>query len=539
MQAKDLIIDGDDLDRIKDKSSQDITLRDAMTARSAHHNSPDLYESGQRWQDKVGGLPSHDSFLSLYKKQNQAKDPMPRAARPWAKMLETGQKSQHWQGLKESGTGNMLRSAIGAGLFLDDVLDNLPDDVEQALETHAQAESGVDKQQETVDNLKRYLDLMATYKGRFEDDESDLTQEIDKESKRLEQEQEVLESVIEYAQEQAEIAEDSVDNNEAQVAVIIDRAAQRASDATDNMMAFASHYSEAVGSDPYNIDSEVFKAAMTLFKKFDDIKKLLDALGYLKQMAVDEARRSEVGKLYHTGYKPGPLNPRTLARSEFVALNSTSPVIKTLALIRLAEGKLKHKTFEGKAQVGRGPIILVVDQSGSMSGPLNWLAVCIEWALIEMAKEQGREIYAIPFGARGEFDIFSYERLDYSHPAQSSKHKFLTDPGQPAALVQHLNGFYNGFGTEPYKPMRAALDLINDNSLKADVMYLGDGDVPPATAQELEALADRDMVKIVCLQLPSPYSQPSKEPGNWADRVVNVNDIADLSQVAKAFEGMG
>lgn len=542
-QAKDLVIEHEDINKIKDTSSRDITLRDAMTARSAHKSWPDLYESAEKWESQVGGVPSHDTFLELYKKQLESKDPMPRAAQPWAKVLDKGQQSPHWQGLKQSGKGNMMRSAVGAGLFLDDVLDNLPDEVKDKLEQHAQSEQALDGQQETVDQLQKYLEFLQKYRDKHEPDSparEEYDEDIRTEGQRLEQEQEVLETLLTEAQEQAQAAADSVEDNQAQVAAAVDKSAKDASGQADNMIAFARHYSTATGSDPYNIDSKVFEAAMQMFKKFPDIKKLLDALGFLKQAAVDEARRTEVGKLYHTGYKPGPLNPRTLARSEFVALNHpTSHVIRTQALIRLAEGKLKHKTFAGKADVGRGPIILIVDQSGSMAGDLHYMAVCIEWAILELAREQGRDVWVIPFGAQNEFDVFDYERLDYTHPAQSNKHKFIPNPGQPAALVDHLNGFYNGFGTEPYKPILTGLDLIKDKSLKADIMYLGDGDVPPATQAQLEAMSDRDEVKVVCLQLPHSFGGVSKEPENWADRVVNVNDLADYSQIAQAFEGMG
>lgn len=538
MSAKNYIIDSQDLERIQEGSSQAITLRDAMTARSAHDTHPDLYESAEQWADKVGGLPSHDAFLQLFKKNVEPKDPMPRPAQPLHKLFEAGKQSPHWDNLRSTSKGNVTRAALGAGLFLDDVLTSLPQDVKDACESHAQAEQAVDKQQANVDGLQKFLEMLQKYQDKQETPDPDIEQELKNESARLQQEQKVLEGKVEFAQDQAQAANETIDDNQAQVAHAVGQAAQGAADNADKMMSFARHYSTATGADPYSIDSAMLKAAMEMYKRFPDIQKLLDALGFLKQAAIDEARRSPIGKLFHTGYKPGPLNPRNLARSEFVALNSPNNVTRTQALIRLADGKLKHKTYSGKENVGKGPIILVVDQSGSMSGELHYLAVCIEWAILELAREQGRDVFILPFGASGEYDIFDYERLEYLNPQGSRRHKHIANPGQPAALLEHLNGFYNGFGTGPYEPMIESLGLIKDRSLKADIMYLGDGDVPPASQQILDKLAERDLIKIVCLQL-VPHGYASQEPETWADSVVNIEDLTDFEALGKAFEGMG
>ena len=78
---------------------------------------------------------------------------------------------------------------------------------------------------------------------------------------------------------------------------------------------------------------------------------------------------------------------------------------------------------------GRGPLIIVRDESGSMAGAPHAMAVALEWALLEIARRDNRPFYSIPFSGRGQYDVWYAGDND----AQS--------------LAEHLAHFYNG-GTE-------------------------------------------------------------------------------------------
>ena len=66
-------------------------------------------------------------------------------------------------------------------------------------------------------------------------------------------------------------------------------------------------------------------------------------------------------------------------------------------LCRAVDSGILHRQYGGREQKGRGPLIVVRDESGSMGGAPHALAVALEWALLEIAIRDKRLFYSIPF----------------------------------------------------------------------------------------------------------------------------------------------
>jgi uncharacterized protein with von Willebrand factor type A (vWA) domain len=140
-------------------------------------------------------------------------------------------------------------------------------------------------------------------------------------------------------------------------------------------------------------------------------------------------------------------------------------------------------TYElvGNEPQGKGPILLALDNSGSMAGPNEIWAKAVALALLAIAGKQRRDLAVLPFGgAPSELRVFRFPR------GQAS-------PADTLACASH---FYGG-GTEFVTWMRAALQLIDEAAFdRADVICVTDGLValdPAARAAWQERRRGRGM----------------------------------------------
>ncbi|MFT5587552.1 MAG: hypothetical protein ACI9VR_005162 [Cognaticolwellia sp.] len=114
---------------------------------------------------------------------------------------------------------------------------------------------------------------------------------------------------------------------------------------------------------------------------------------------------------------------------------------------------------------GRGPILLLLDTSGSMRGEPELLAKALTLAVLRLALTQKRRCLLVAFGAGRQL-----------RTADLCEH---TDP----ALAELLGGRFAG-GTDPLQAIQAALDLGAEN---ADLFMVSDGQfvVQPALTERL------------------------------------------------------
>ena len=67
---------------------------------------------------------------------------------------------------------------------------------------------------------------------------------------------------------------------------------------------------------------------------------------------------------------------------------------------KFIDKELMQYEMGGKEPVGRGPIVILIDESGSMSGARNELARAICVAMVQIARKENRKISVIGFNAR-------------------------------------------------------------------------------------------------------------------------------------------
>lgn len=86
-----------------------------------------------------------------------------------------------------------------------------------------------------------------------------------------------------------------------------------------------------------------------------------------------------------------------LIPSELGQLASGVPELELLALDRLARGQSMCRKYRAKEQLGKGPIVVVVDESGSMGGDPIMTAKALALALAWVARQQKRWIAMVGF----------------------------------------------------------------------------------------------------------------------------------------------
>lgn len=132
---------------------------------------------------------------------------------------------------------------------------------------------------------------------------------------------------------------------------------------------------------------------------------------------------------------------------------------ETLFLRKFAEKELLQYKVRGTEEKGRGPIVVAMDESGSMGGSPEFFAKGIALALLNVAKAEGRDFALIQFGS--------------AH--QVAETVFPKGESNPAELMNVIERFFGG-GTNFETPLNKALDIIDRNEFNdADLIFITDG----------------------------------------------------------------
>ena len=155
-----------------------------------------------------------------------------------------------------------------------------------------------------------------------------------------------------------------------------------------------------------------------------------------------------------------------------------NPMFKSRQVMKLVQGQMPQYQMEGKENQGRGPMVVLLDTSGSMDGePLMWgAAVTIACATI--AAKAKRPFTLITFNKR----VGTVLRLDKKGDLLEVEHyrgqptSMKVVAGGVAELVLRISTLQASGGTSFYKPVQFALDLEESvTQERADLVIVTDG----------------------------------------------------------------
>ena len=455
---------------------------------------------------QIGGEPMHDLFQSLYKRVPNIKENLLDDLRPVADLVRKAQDAPHYQSLRHDTIGDSALAGFGAYTLAKTVWQTLPNEVKEHMQ-------GVRHDGNVLNELLEHLDTQQAMRDTLEENFQDTSQHdaiIDKLEQDVKDVKEMLANTVSDYR-------DVMESKDAQITLAINNAVSEAQEESSELASFVKGFSEAAGGTPGQTSPQDFAGAMKAMQANPKLKDFSDILGWAKKMTRGEWRKSPKGKTKPTGYKTAELNPATMAASEFMAMTGSLGQVQQLDwTTRASEDRVLHRSFEGEQESGRGDIVYIRDESGSMSTEDWQTATALEWALLEIARREKRGFIGCPFSGLGLFNLWH-----------------APDAGQPDVdgLLAHLTRQYHG-GTEPYGPLKAAIEHINETGAKADIVLVTDGAFAEPSEDFLKLVGDNPEIKIYTISLYSQNISASR-----FSKVINVRSLFDEREKLREVVG--
>lgn len=260
------------------------------------------------------------------------------------------------------------------------------------------------------------------------------------------------------------------------------------------------------------------------FDRNETFKKLADLIGPMMRLASAEQTRKVIyspEEVYdvETGADLGRLLPSEL-------LDFLRPATRLYFYQKFLERNTLQYAMRGTEKVGKGGIIMCIDNSGSMSGDPEVWAKAVGLATAAIAREQKRSFYGIHFGSSYEMKMFDFR--DWSKVNFES-------------IIDYAEFFFGG-GTDFMAPLSHALKLLQDEErekgfTEGDIVFVTDGicRVRPDWLEEF--VAERERLKFRCWGiLIGGHSRKSEPLWSICDgSVVTIQDLLSGSEVREMF----
>ena len=268
------------------------------------------------------------------------------------------------------------------------------------------------------------------------------------------------------------------------------------------------------GSESGEFKRMSFDDKETLIKQLAKVKDMAKVIGRMKALAVaSHASKIKSNQIELCGVTMGDNIAKALPQ-ELAELNP--PLLKYNFFRKFSEKQLLQYELKRNEKQGKGHIICLVDDSGSMYPNNNVLAKGAMFGLMECAKKDKRNFAC---------DIFSSRNEEYRKEVLGGK-----------ATIQDtmdlLTASY-GNGTDYDKPMEYALDLITKSEFKkADIVIITDGccDLSPAIIKKVNEMRKETETKVIAISFDSYAKQGLSE---WCDSIYTDLGDESLSEIYK------
>lgn len=248
-----------------------------------------------------------------------------------------------------------------------------------------------------------------------------------------------------------------------------------------------------------------------MFKENPRLMQVAEMVGrILRDMRFKRARRITGGREETVDVELGN-EPELLLPSEKLLL--MDPLTELEFMRRFSESALLQYEQRGTEEAGFGPLIVVRDESGSMSGQKNIWAAAVSLALIAIARKEKRDAAVIGFGSSSQQDMWVFKANE------------LFDPSQ----VVDMAGHFFGGGTDATPALAMAkgwTDTLDFN--KADIVHIGDG--ADRYEKEDEVLRDEFRGRGVRIHGVMIGGAPSKWQQEMCDTLVSAYDLAGANE---------
>lgn len=241
-----------------------------------------------------------------------------------------------------------------------------------------------------------------------------------------------------------------------------------------------------------------------------NLRKILEMAGRFKLVAQSyQKRKITVGNDELHGTTLGSYLPRVLP-AEFAYYHH--PKLRKLFLSRLIENNLMSRDIRAHEQVARGPVVVVIDESGSMSGERIDTAKAMMLAMGWIARRQKRWFGVAAFSDRGQgrFAMFPSGNWDEQE------------------MMKWLEAFIGG-GTDLHVPFIQLPEFLESQKSrgcpvgKMDMILITDGIVPcpPEYVEKFTAWKKLNQTRLISIII----SSDAGELAHVSDEVHHVGSI--------------
>jgi uncharacterized protein with von Willebrand factor type A (vWA) domain len=244
------------------------------------------------------------------------------------------------------------------------------------------------------------------------------------------------------------------------------------------------------------------------------LRKLADLAGRMRLAAARKQRnkssysRDEISDIT-TGDDISRLLPSELAKL-------TNPLLRKVFFRDFLEKNLLSYELKGTEHENKGPVIVCIDNSGSMSGDNELWSKAVALALLDIARKQKRAFQVIHFDTK----------------VQST---FTTEKGKAVdhnALMDCMN-FFSGGGTSFEAPLHKAVETIKGQDFKkADVILITDGEASTKYADEYKKAMKDSGATTYGVMIGGDYYGATQVLKAYCDKVIKIADLDNPNAVA-------
>jgi uncharacterized protein with von Willebrand factor type A (vWA) domain len=255
------------------------------------------------------------------------------------------------------------------------------------------------------------------------------------------------------------------------------------------------------------------KEAIERIRRSDKLKKLTDMIGRFKESAITEQKKKVKNGATEIHSVTTGNDIQSLLPSELALL--TKEQTKPEFYSKFNEKRTLQYSKESNKSKNKGPIIICVDCSGSMSGDEEMWSKAMAMGVLEVAQMQKRDYGCILYSSTADDPIIIGK-----------------DEISPEKTITICESFEGG-GTNFERPLQKALDMIKNSKTwkEADIMFITDGDCSTSDTFLRKFNAAKEeyefKTKGILIDL-GRYSSSDASLREFCDDVVRISSIADL-----------
>ena len=248
----------------------------------------------------------------------------------------------------------------------------------------------------------------------------------------------------------------------------------------------------------------------------DKLKKLIRMVGRMKSHALALRKRTfeRANEELYEVEQGGALE--RLLPHELVTLRH--PLLHRDFQRRLLEKELLQYNLRGMEEKRKGPVVVCLDGSSSMSGDKELWSKAVTLTLLELTRRQRRPFRSICFSSRDT----ALHVLD-----MTTRHGGDVEPDKLMDLAEH----FPGGGTDFEKPLDAALECLKKSRYKkGDIVFITDGECQVSAEWSERFLKEKDRLSFSLFSILIDVGHSS--PGTlkeFSDRITTITQLTNES----------